>query len=353
MFRARFLLFSFLVLGTLAMGCKSKTGGGLVPIIDNLPGTIVAEGLAPPSVLAIDSTSIYFTSQTAGVVVKVSLANAVSSTFSTVQTLAAGLDNPFDIALDDTNVYCCERVPLGRIIQIPKNGGAYQVAAVASATPSLLVSDAANLYWYDTDGSVTSNVVALSKAPFSTPAVIVSGVLATSLLPDGGSLLVFESPSFPFFFASSGATLARIDSTTSVSIIASGLDTAPSQLMADNQSFYWIKGSPGVDDNRTNVALLPRTGGFEVTLLPFDFDSGIGGGSTISSLGIDATSAYFLVTDLDFMGRVTGSIQRVLLVGGSPVVVTSFGFQGTSLVTDTNNVYWADPANGIIWRHYK
>lgn len=353
MSRASVLLSVLVVSGVaIATGCKSKTGGLGIQNNTPPPGTPLAQGLGSPTVLAIDSSAIYFTDAPNGLVVKVTIANAVSA-FPTVLTLAAGLANPFDIALDDTNVYCCERVPLGRIIQVPKSGGAYQVAAVATQTPSLLVSDASHLYWFDTDGSVTSNVVAATKTVPATVSVLASGVLAQSLLPDNGSLLVYEAPDV--ITGASTGKLTRIDPTTGIAVdIATGLDDAALNLTSDAQSFFWIPnffpvGPPG---NEYTVASLGRSpGAVESLLLPLP---GQLSGSFIPSLAVDGVSAYFIVNSFgnfgpNPFGLTSGKIQKVPVQGGAVVTLSSFSGNATSLVVDSVNVYWGDPSTGTIW----
>jgi hypothetical protein len=88
----------------------------------------------------VDDTSVYWTEQTAGAVMKVPLTGGTPSVVTTA-------NSPWDIALDATNVYWTSTVD--GVMKAPKGGGA--ATALSTPGPTLptagIAVNATNVYW--------------------------------------------------------------------------------------------------------------------------------------------------------------------------------------------------------------
>lgn len=124
------------------------TGGGVLTSASGAPVTL-PQGTGW-SGIAIDGTSVYWTDDGAGTVVKMALSGGAPV------TLASGLDTPDSIALDAANVYFTEGSGPGQVMKMPLSGGTPVKLADDPLGPSGLEVDTTNVYWtenyYDKNG---------------------------------------------------------------------------------------------------------------------------------------------------------------------------------------------------------
>lgn len=72
-------------------------------------------------------------------------------------TLASGQGEPNGIAVDATTVYWTSTVD-GTVMKIPKSGGTPMMVALGQISPIAIAVDATNVYWTD-----SSNVMMAAK----------------------------------------------------------------------------------------------------------------------------------------------------------------------------------------------
>jgi hypothetical protein len=74
---------------------------------------------------------------------------------TSLQALATNLNNAYDLAIDETNIYWIESVrPNGSVKQMPRNGGPITVLATNLAEPSAIAIDSTNVYWLERNNGI-------------------------------------------------------------------------------------------------------------------------------------------------------------------------------------------------------
>jgi Domain of unknown function (DUF5050) len=96
----------------------------------------------------VDTSAIYFTSETAGVVATVPLAGGME------QTLANKQAKPGRITGDFVFLYVCNRDASGSVVKIAKSGGAPQILADKLSEPQAIAVDTASVFFGTSNGSV-------------------------------------------------------------------------------------------------------------------------------------------------------------------------------------------------------
>jgi hypothetical protein len=132
--------------------------------------TVLASGQPDPVDLAVDATSVYWTTQpignpSAGSVVKVPIAGGptttrVPKTGGTPQTIATGQRAANGIAADGTSIYWVTAGTFnqdGTVMKAPKAGGQAVTLASSQASPGAIAVDDHCVYWVNVGTSPTND----------------------------------------------------------------------------------------------------------------------------------------------------------------------------------------------------
>jgi hypothetical protein len=245
----------------------------------------LATGAYPYSALAVDSTSVYWT--TGDGIQKTGLNGGP------VTTLASGLaqpSSPNGVTLDATKLYWTGAFLAGSLANIavaavPKDGGPIEILANAGPlAPSGfspysvgLVVDSGGVYWTEIIGHANGNI---KKAGLG-----------------GGAITTMGNAGLPYFLA------------------------------GDSDNVYWN------DIGLGTINKLDKNGGPVVTLA-----SGL---AYPYSLAVDSMSVYWVETT-------TGSIRKVGLGGGAVTTLATGLGTGRMIAVDTANVFWTEQESGTV-----
>jgi sugar lactone lactonase YvrE len=109
--------------------------------------TIIASG-QPANGIAVDATSVYWTAEASGTVMKVSTGGGIPT------TLASGQYRPTAIAVDATSVHWTNGADSnannGTVMKAPLDGGTLTTLASGQNGPTAIAVDATSVYWTDT-----------------------------------------------------------------------------------------------------------------------------------------------------------------------------------------------------------
>lgn len=287
-------------------------------------------------------------------------------------TLAAGLADPSNLAADDTSIYVStSAAPMdGSILKVPKMGGspvllargqflggyshalaidsvhAYFVAVVvtdtgvtntimtvptAGGSPQPLVPnltsvysftlDSANLYWTEPQ---TGSVMKASKAGGS-PLTLITGQAEPSVL-------AVDSTHVYWINRFGGLSRMGLDGSNPSMLGTIAADSGP-VLAIDATNVYW--GMNGY------LQVVPKAGGQHVTLLP-DY------GTVGSDIATDGGMVYWLESGTcgDSSCNADGTVMKMPGAGGPQTVVASGLTQPAALILDQGYVYWIDRGTG-------
>jgi hypothetical protein len=258
-------------------------GGGSVMKVPLAGGSVVT--LAPANGgfgIAVDGAFAYFIEDGgkpgAGRVLKVRLAGGAPA------VLAAGLDAPRGVALDEARVYFTTSNPHGQVLSVKKTGGALQQLATEQLNPLGVAVDRQYVYWQT--GTQGPRHGTIARARLGTGAL--PELLATE--EDGQFGIALDERSVYWTNYDSGTVRSVPKAGGEPKTLASG-QQHPRGIAVDASRVYWTNfAGPG------QVMSAPKEGGLAVVLA--------GGQEVPQGLAVDGSSVYWV----DYVGE--GAVMK-------------------------------------------
>ncbi|HEX4336389.1 MAG TPA: hypothetical protein VH062_10785 [Polyangiaceae bacterium] len=242
-----------------------------------------------------------------------------------VVTATASQQFIFSLAADSSALYWTSAGPTGKVDTLamaPLQGGAPEVLAMGSPLGFTVVGG--SVYWLD-GVERTLNQVPISGG--DSRVLYRRDIVPDGLVTDGANLFWFEN-------GPSSSTVMKVSLSGGE---PTALVTAPmtvAALAVDMSQLYFVDRVAGV------VGSIPVTGGAVTTLVTTDGLSPV--------LASDGTYLYFATVRAQDPDAVTndGKIQRVLVHGGTPTVLVSALGDFSNLLLDPPNLFFGS-ANAI------
>ncbi len=139
---------------------SNSVGGGAVfqvPIGGGTPQVVWATTTGRPQDVALDSNSVYWVDQEAGILYSTPLAMTLSG--AAPKVLSTDFTNPVHLAVDSTNVYVADDgtgSSAGSIFRVPIGGGAPTALASGLEAPLDVAVDSSTLVYFSTLTSIAS-----------------------------------------------------------------------------------------------------------------------------------------------------------------------------------------------------
>lgn len=272
-----------------------------------------------------------------------------ATSFGTPVAIAAGLSVPHGaIALDETHAYVVDRSE-GRILKIPRSGGALTVLASAEVGATGAAVDATWVYFAGPKikrvpkaGGAVSIVTDMGGGHIAIDGervYIETGEELWSAPKSGGAAARFAGAQ------GSGITSVSADGTNVYWTLWNGVRTAdvatralrkiawseefPFAVTTDATNIYWTDGYGGT------VRKAPKAGGTPVTLAPATGDP--------TSIAVDAGWVYWV------SGK-EGTVTRVAVSGGTPEVMATGQPRPLSIAVSNGQVVWTNLGDGSVMR---
>ena len=297
-------------------------GSGGVADCGSTTGPIVlAAQQSQPLTIAVDATSVYWTSSGDGsvAVMKVPLCGGA------VSTLAVGPDgNATGLAVDTSRVYWVSngnRADGWALMSVPVNGGTSTTLASGPGYSGGLTIDATSVYWTNNSmGNASSGTV--MRMPLGGGAVT---TLASQVSPLG---IAVDATSAYWTNGEFPGTVVKVPIVGGTPTNLASEQTALSSIVVNSTSAFWTTQNGG--QQPATVSSVPINGGTSRTLFSATQHDLFG-------LAVDATSVYWV--DDPPSGR--GALLKMPIAGGGPVTLAS-GLSGpNSIAVDATSIYWS------------
>jgi streptogramin lyase len=286
---------------------KAETGG------DAEPGPLVlAKDQNSPSGIAVDATSVYWTTYSPspnGTVCKVPIGGG------TIRTLAKGQAFPYGIAVDATGVYWTNDDNPGNISTVPVDGGS--VVTLASGPglkqPFSIAVGSGSVYWTNQTADTVDQIG-------------IDGGTVKKLAAVGGVSGITLDPTSVYFTGIGSIYKVAMDGGT-VSTVAMGAGITPTGIAVDSMNVYWTNMM-----NTGQVLMAPIDTGLVFTLASGQNDP--------DGIAIDGKSVYWTNT------ADPGTVQKVSIEGGAVTNLAEEQKRPMAIAVDGANVYWTTTGDG-------
>lgn len=315
----------------LTAGCSSPESAGVGAIDGGTPdgawsggesGTapiVIASGQNVADGIALDGTSIYWTTNLGGTVMKAPLAGGPAV------TLASSQSQPTGVAVDATNIYWANGD--GTVMKAPLQGGTPTMLAAGQENPGVVgvAVDANSVYWTARAGGAVMSV----PVGGGQPTTLVSGEDNPQALVVDGTSVYWATLDCP---GDGGACDGAVRKAPRDGIPDGGAATTlasgrPVSLAADATSVYWTNAGTQANGYADGAVMsVPLDGGTVTTVA--------GGQNTPYGIAVDGTSVYWTT--------LSGTVMSAPLGGGAATTLASGQLFPLATAVDAASVYWTD-----------
>lgn len=299
----------------------------------------------PPTDVAVDATSFYFTTLS-GKVMTCPLGGCVGAPTE----LAAVPVMASDIEVDSQNVYWLQSSASGvtSILSCSKAGCGGQPTTLASSTlPINYAIDAENVYWDDWEteylnGNVAGSIKSCPKTGCTgAPTVLASNRLNPgAVATDGTRVYWLEdwTEGTPYV----GAQIATVPTTGgATTVITTFAYQVPAQFIALDSTNVYVVGEGNLESCFKTGCPAPTT-----LALGQDWSPD----AEVKAIASDGTNVYWTTERAPYADSYDGSMLRCGVggCGGTPTKLDYVaGLQFWGMTLDANNVYWVEGQYGV------
>ncbi len=282
----------------------------------------LATAQSGPEFIAVDPTSVYWTNETGGTIMKSPVGGGAAT------TLASGQSGPEFIAVDATSVYWTTENGL-TVAKAPLAGG--PPTTLSSGKKALGIAVSGSVYW------TTGNQVLKTPLDGGT-----STALASEPQPgycNGPQGVAVDATSVYWTNAGSCAgplpevctgDVRKVSLSGGTVEIIANMQGNPEAIAVDDTSVYWT------NCQSNTLMSAPKNGGKAITL--------VSGQGQPQFIAVDDTSVYWTT-------GVGGTVMKVPLGGGkSTTLVSGKQFSPLGIAVDDTSVYWTNVENGTVFR---
>lgn len=289
-----------------------------------------------PDDIAVDATSVYFTSTqgltTQGLsLMKMPVSGGAPTTLASAGD--GGSPSGCGIALQSTNVYWNE---CNKITTVPVSGGTVTTLALGEA--DAMAVNSKNVYWSDGQD--------LLEVPLA-------GGLPSTLVSNARGFAMAANSAALFWTDDTDGVVMKLQLAGGTPITLAGgqsenTASSPEAIAIDSTNVYWTDAGDGTTGT---VMKEPIGGGVATTLASGQDDLGAafqpGGGNR--RMAVDSTSVYWTGDMQTDASDANGTVVKVPTAGGTPTTLFS-GPETGSIAVDSTSVYWVEsiPSSGCM-----